>query len=136
MYPYPYHPHYAPPQLPWPGYVYDGTVVGAPTGESAPSALAGVLKVAIVVAGVVGVYFIYQANKTVRPMQKQLTKAALKILGDEAKRTGRVAARSASDAAASLVGSAIDRHLLGRAASSRQPPRKMKLDILRQEPLR
>lgn len=73
--------------------------------------------VGIIVAGAVASYFIYSASKAGGRVQKKINRAALRILGAEAKRQGARAVQHVGEAAGDMFAHAIDR----RTASRRKP---------------
>jgi hypothetical protein len=126
------HPHPHPAWYPHSGYDYapfdfgpipiDAEFVGAPPPAVVTyvpekpfpwAAVAGLL-----VAGAVVGYFIYAATDST-PVQKKINRAAFKIIGQEAKRHGKVAAKHAGRAASDLFTRTVDRF----ATPARSKPR-------------
>lgn len=111
-----YEPHFNP-SYPHRGYNYAPHVFGAEFVGAPPPTVVVVPEknfpvaavVGIVVAGALAAYFIYEATKG--PVQKKINRAAMKILGEEAKRQGTAAVRHAGRAAGDVFARAIDRHV-------------------------
>lgn len=130
---YPPHPY----PVPYPhGYDYaygaeewpedGGHFVGAPPAASGGgTTFSTVALVGIVVAGALGAYLIYEASKHAAPMQKRLTRAAVKAINTEAKRQGRVVGKNAGEAATNIARGFIEQRLAQRK------PKRVKVEVLR-----